>query len=188
MDVTATDGPMKGKIRENTIYELDGDTLKICIDKRVKGGGRPTDFKTAPGDGCTLFVLKRVKEEAKDEDRLQGLWQAESMEAEGRKTPAADVEKFQVRFKGDKITYLPDDRTHTFELDAKAKPKAMNITPGDGTDKGKKLECAIYELDGDTLKICMDKEGMAGKRPTEFKTAAKDGHALMVFKRVKEKD
>ncbi len=125
------------------------------------------------------------KKDEKDQDRIQGLWQAESVEADG-KPVAAVPENLQVRFKGNTITFLSDQREHTFELDAKAKPKALNLTPGDGAAKGKKLECAIYELDGDTLKICMDKEGDAGKRPTEFKTAAGDGLTLIVLKRVKE--
>jgi RNA polymerase sigma factor (sigma-70 family) len=132
---------------------------------------------------------KRIRENVqkeRDQELIQGLWQAESLEASGQKAPRDAIDQFQVRFEKNRITFVHEKRTHTFELDSAAKPKTMNLTPGDGEAKGKKLECAIYELDGDTLKICMDKEGEAGKRPSEFKTTPKDGMALIVLKRVKE--
>ena len=109
------------------------------------------------------------------------------MEANGRAAPAEQVKKFQLRFKGDKVVFNPeaDNREHAFEIDPLAQPKAMDLTPGDGPAKGKKLPCAIYKLDGDKLTICIDKEGQAGKRPTEFKTGAGDGLALITLERVK---
>jgi hypothetical protein len=41
---------------------------------------------------------------------------------------------------------------------------------------------AIYELDGDTLKVCLGDKGIA--RPTEFKSAEKV--IVMTFKRMKK--
>jgi uncharacterized protein (TIGR03067 family) len=126
---------------------------------------------------------------AKDKEALQGLWQGVEMEADGRKAPAAALKEFQIRFAGDQIVFTPatDPRKHSFAIDPEAKPKAMDLTAGDGPKKGQKLPCAIYKLDGDKLTICLDKEGTAGKRPTEFKTAAGDGFALIVLERVKDK-
>lgn len=46
------------------IYELDGDTLKMCI-VRGKNMVRPTEFKVT-GKKMMLFHLKRVKDEKKD--------------------------------------------------------------------------------------------------------------------------
>jgi uncharacterized protein (TIGR03067 family) len=126
---------------------------------------------------------------AKDREALQGLWQAVELEANGQKAPAEAAKAFRIRIQGDKLVFTPDTdkREHTFTLDPKADPKAMDLTPGDGPAKGKKLPCAIYKLDGDKLTICVDKEGEAGKRPTAFKTAAGDGFALLTLERVKEK-
>jgi uncharacterized protein (TIGR03067 family) len=39
------------------IYELRGDDLKLCF--RI-GKGRPTEFKTRPGDDTEMFTLKRL--------------------------------------------------------------------------------------------------------------------------------
>ncbi len=125
---------------------------------------------------------------AKDKKQIEGLWQAVALEADGRQAPAGELKKFQLRFKGDQVVFDPeaDNREHAFEIDPSANPKAMDLTPGDGPAKGKKLPCAIYRLDGDKLVICMDKEGQTGKRPTEFKTAAGDGLALITLERVKK--
>jgi RNA polymerase sigma factor (sigma-70 family) len=123
-----------------------------------------------------------------DEDKLQGLWQAVVLEVNGQMAPEETIKEFKIRIHGNKITFNPDteNRQHVFDLDTKAKPRAMDLTAGDGPAKGKKLPCAIYEVDGDSLSICMDKEGQAGKRPSEFKTSAGDGFALLRFKRVVE--
>jgi uncharacterized protein (TIGR03067 family) len=44
------------------IYELDGDTLKLCWDQRGKDNGRPTKFAWAKDKGTIYYyVLKREK-------------------------------------------------------------------------------------------------------------------------------
>ena len=124
---------------------------------------------------------------AKDKEALQGLWQAGELEANGQKAPVEAVKSFQIQFKGDQIVFNPaaENRRHTFAINPAAKPKAMDLTTGDGPKKGQTLPCAIYKLDGDKLVICIDKEGTHGKRPTEFMTKAGDGLALITLERVK---
>ena len=62
---------------------------------------------------------------------------------------------------------LPDKGTYT--LDTTTKPKSITITGTEGPNNGKTYP-AIYELKGDTLRICYDLSG--AKRPTEFKSIA----------------
>jgi uncharacterized protein (TIGR03067 family) len=126
----------------------------------------------------------------KDKQHLQGLWQAVALEAGGKQAPPEEVAKFQLLFKGDKVVFLPkaDNREHTYHIDPKMKPKALDITPGDGPAKGQRLPWAIYDLEGDKLIICIDKEGKSGKRPTEFKTVAGDGLVLILLERVKKEE
>ena len=52
----------------------------------------------------------------------------------------------------------------------------------EGLNKGA-VTLGIYEIDGDTLKVCFDPEGK--KRPTEFKTAS-GSQTLVVHKRLKK--
>jgi uncharacterized protein (TIGR03067 family) len=70
------------------IYDLDGDTLKICID--TEGNQRPKEFKTAPKSGLLLIVCKRIRVKGEEED-LSGTYRAESTEIDGSKHVAEAV-------------------------------------------------------------------------------------------------
>ena len=87
-----------------------------------------------------------------------------------------DNGKYEV-FVGDK----PD--RGTYMLDSATKPKSMNVIGTEGPNKGKTFP-AIYELNGDTLRICYDLSGV--KRPTEFKTSAGTKLYLVTYTRKKE--
>lgn len=58
MDVTGTDGPNKGKTIP-AIYELDGDTLRICYD--LSGKECPKEFKTEKNTKLYLVTYKKDK-------------------------------------------------------------------------------------------------------------------------------
>lgn len=60
IDYDMTAGFTKGK-RQLGIYELEGDTFKACFSS--PGAERPTDFTSKPGDGRTLSVWQRVKQD-----------------------------------------------------------------------------------------------------------------------------
>jgi len=69
-------------------------------------------------------------------------------------------------------------------IDPTQNPKAIDIEVAAGTYKGV-VYLGIYELDGDTLRICFalpDKP----ERPTEFSAAKGTVRALSEFKRVKD--
>lgn len=137
---------------------------------------------------CLFIIGQAVADNpAQDKEKLEGLWQGVAVERNGRLDPDEQVKQFQIRFKGDKIVFNPEgeNREHSFEIDPLAQPKAMDLIPGDGPAKGKRLPFAIYRLDGDKLMICIDKEGETGKRPREFKTTAGDGLGLVTLERVK---
>jgi uncharacterized protein (TIGR03067 family) len=57
IDYEMTGGPTEGK-KQLGIYEIDGEAVKFCFAS--PGQDRPTEFKTAAGDGRTLSVWKRV--------------------------------------------------------------------------------------------------------------------------------
>ena len=75
----------------------------------------------------------------------------------------------------------PDKGTYT--LDSISKPKGMTITGTEGPNQGKTYP-AIYELKGDTLRICYDLSG--AKRPAEFKSIAGTQLYLVTYIRKKE--
>jgi uncharacterized protein (TIGR03067 family) len=105
-----------------------------------------------------------------------------SVEEAGKKVPAEDVKAkgFEMVFEGDKVTLpIKDDAKEVeFKLQPGKKPKQIDLLLGTGkTAKG------IYLLQGDTLKLCVEKEP-GSERPSKFATAGTN-HFLIVLKKKK---
>src|SRR5262249_31776038 len=50
------------KLTAHGIYELNGDTFRVCW--REQGGERPREFGSKAGSGTRLIVLQRMQKEA----------------------------------------------------------------------------------------------------------------------------
>jgi uncharacterized protein (TIGR03067 family) len=121
--------------------------------------------------------------DAKD-DALQGTWLPSSAELGGKMFPDEVRKTIKLVVKDDKYTVTVGTLVDlgTVKLNPAAKPKAMDITGTEGPNKGKTI-LAIYERDGDTLRVCYD---LGGKdRPTEFKSTAGSLLFLVTYKREK---
>ena len=70
--------------------------------------------------------------------------------------------------------------TGTFKLDSSKKPKTIDLEIQSGNDKGKK-QPGIYELEGDTFKVCLAFPGESD-RPKEV-AKADTKTVSFVFKR-----
>jgi uncharacterized protein (TIGR03067 family) len=55
----AEQGDRPKKITLYGVYQLKGDTLRLCLSDSMKG--RPTDFRTAPESNAILLELKRAQ-------------------------------------------------------------------------------------------------------------------------------
>jgi RNA polymerase sigma factor (sigma-70 family) len=115
-------------------------------------------------------------------DKLQGTWVAVSGEAGGKKAPEEFVQKCKVVIAGDKITLVGLVKGEkekgvegTFKLDPAAQPKAIDISLTNREDA-----LGIYEVDGDTLKMCLV-EATGNERPSEF--TGKGQQILIVLKK-----
>src|SRR5262249_7610308 len=117
--------------------------------------------------------------------RLAGTWAAVEFEAEGRKMSVKDLgggAPLVQEYRGDRLMVKQGDKVMeegTVRLDPAKSPKAMDVT---GKRDGREVTLrAIYELTGDTLRVCYRPEGQP--RPTEFKA---EGQAMILtFKRQK---
>jgi uncharacterized protein (TIGR03067 family) len=134
----------------------------------------------------------RAQDARKDQEALQGTWVMTAKEFMGKKASEDEIKKLGTRIvlKGDTVTVSTLDAGEyvvvseaTFKLDPATKPKSMDLTVTGGPSKGKS-GLAIYELDGDTLKVCwaIDEE----KRPTRFAGPKDSEWIFVVYKREKK--
>ena len=134
------------------------------------------------GTGAGADDKADVEKELK---KFQGTWTFESVEAGGKKLPADQFKGITVTFEGAKYAVKKGDEVveaATQKLDPSKSPKTLDAKVTDGPNKGAVI-LGIYEISGDTLKVCFDPEGK--KRPTEFKGES-GAHTLVVHKRVKK--
>jgi uncharacterized protein (TIGR03067 family) len=206
MTMTTQEGPDKGR-GIPWIYEVEGDRLKLCWDTR-EGRKVPKEFASPADSGLMLLVLKREADGGKadrekgrepeppppaaekepeqarrDREAMQGTWELVEAEAKNGKATADQIKGFKVVIKGDRITFNPDgeNRSSTFKLDPSKSPNAIDLAPADGPAQGQTVP-GIYELKGDTLKLCADNEE-GRDRPTEFAVRPGSGYRVLVLKR-----
>jgi uncharacterized protein (TIGR03067 family) len=125
-----------------------------------------------------------------DEDKLQGTWQVTEGVSDGKPVPKEQLARMKVVFSGKKMSIFPPvgdgKRTveNTFTVDPGKKPRAIDATRLEGGGKGK-IARGIYDLDGDTLKLCLTSR-LEMDRPNEFAAPEKSGLVLLTLKRVKK--
>ena len=133
-----------------------------------------------------LFTLSLAawSGDAKDKVGIEGTWLPTTAEMAGKAFPDEALKSIKLEVKGDRYTVTVGKAVDegTLKLKPKAKPKEMDIIGTDGPNKGKTI-LAIYERDGDTLRICYDLGGES--RPTEFKTKEGTKQFLVTYKREK---
>jgi uncharacterized protein (TIGR03067 family) len=124
----------------------------------------------------------------KDEEAIVGKWKLEKMEyGQEREPTAQEVAKLEMVFTigkdGQAIQSSvtkegKTDQKANFKIDPSGKRKTIVLKQDNA------IMIGIYELDGDTLKMCV----ASGKPalPTELK-AVKGKSTLMILKRVKDK-
>ena len=138
--------------------------------------------------GSVVLAQEPKKPDARAElKKLEGVWEGFVVEGKGEK---ADRGPFQLRITitGDKMSAVDlknnnkDMGSGTFKLDPSKALKTLDATGVVLPGKRDKIYRGIYELDGDTLKWCVDNK-QREEHPTEFRSNA--GNFLMVLKRQK---
>jgi uncharacterized protein (TIGR03067 family) len=190
IDFTYTTGFQKGKSVKG-IYKLDGEKLTICRGLTAETA-RPTEFAAPTDSGLLLVVWKKSKTvgseklKAKQEElkRFEATWRFVSVEVEGRMIPAEILKDDSLVLKGRQFTSTIQGKTTNgvFKIDPTAKPKAIDVTFTDGPGKDNSQK-GIYELEGDTQKICFAAPGKP--RPTEFSSKPRSGQMIQVLEREK---
>lgn len=122
----------------------------------------------------------KPKAPSSDNELIQGAWNVEGCEFQGKKENLGKDEKLTLIFKGDKlVTKQGDDaETGTFRLDSSKTPKTIDL------GRRKDVVPGIYELKDDQLKIAFVRDPK-GKRPTSFETGPGSEAVVWVLKKDK---
>ena len=128
----------------------------------------------------------KPKVDAKKELKsLQGTWVMVGLEVNGETVPEKKLAGTTLVIKKDKYTVKVKDNSHetTIEIDPTKDPKAIDMYFPNGTELPK-LSKGVYELDGDTLKIC--RHQMPGEdRPTQIGSWPNTNLFVVTWKRKK---
>ena len=165
--------------RENELLKKEIELLKKEAKAQPGGAGGP-------------------KTGAKDLELLQGTWNIDTMEWGGKSLPKELMNGYKFVFAGNKLTWhgaigmqsnggkvtaidgtFPCD----FKIDPGKVPKQIDITLR--LKKGDRTVLGIYEIKGDTLKVCYFASD-TGKRPAEFSTKDDRNIAYIVLTRAKK--
>ena len=193
-------GPEKGNTNLG-IYELDGDSWRICL--ATHGAVRPASFDSRSGDGFALETLTRgERAPATEKSRaarpakepaasggsgpvteMEGEWTLVSATMDGKPMDQSLVQWVKRASQGNQSTVTAGPQVMLkveFTCDLSQSPKAIDYLNLAGSNKGK-TQLGIYERDGDVLKYCIAPPG--GARPAEFESVPGDGRTLTVWKR-----
>ena len=114
---------------------------------------------------------------------IEGRWRLESVEENGK---PVDLGEHRPRWviKGNTVQYGGDPLAE-LKLDPSSSPKCIDLN----WTKPKRSYEGIYSLDGETLKLCVNRDTEGAKdRPQDFATEGKSNLRLLTFKRDTEEN
>jgi uncharacterized protein (TIGR03067 family) len=129
------------------------------------------------------FCVDAPQDAAKNESELQGIWALVSIERDGKAQDYSNQYPPLV-IKGQKVVYGGEEMAR-LTIDAATKPKCIDLIfhPAKIANEG------IYQVEGDSLKICINRETEGLKeRPSKFSTMDKPNWSVLVFQRAKKKE
>jgi len=123
---------------------------------------------------------QKDKGETKPGDNLDGVWTVASVEVAGKKVPN---ESAKLTVKGNTFTLDIGGKSikGTYKADASKTPKEVTSFFDDGMNNKIQID-SIYELKGDTMRVC---GGLGKDRPKEFSSTPENGYELVTYKRAK---
>ena len=118
-----------------------------------------------------------------DLEKLQGDWQCTAMTVDGMQLPDDDVQALFRTIKGNQYTVTRYEKgigKGTLKLDTSKSPHTIDSTPAGAAGKGGPI-LGIYEISGQTLKLCLARPGQ--ERPKDFTSKPGSGYILSVWTR-----
>ena len=117
---------------------------------------------------------------------LRGVWQATAVTVSGQEIPRAEIGLLQLTLTRTRFTTSRGEETlfdSSYTADPTTSPMQIEMV-GSGGDFEGQAALGIYDLEGETLRICYAMPGFG--RPREFASAPGSGAFLIVLRRVIE--
>ncbi|HVS40268.1 MAG TPA: protein kinase [Gemmataceae bacterium] len=146
--------------------------------------GRITIWDGRPPNAPPLQTPPAAEETAAaraELDKLQGAWEFVSVEDDGRKPPAEQLHGRTLTIDGDRLRFQSGGRVvseYAVRIDPSWLPKEIALTAQ------KKTVLGVYRLEGDELKVCLNK-APDQERPQALGAPEGSGRVAFVFKRMK---
>lgn len=134
---------------------------------------------------CIAALLPAaVQAQSADEKRAMGRWQLVKGIVNGSPVPENLIHNLKLELSRGryKVTGAESPDQGTWKADTTSKPHTLDITGTEGPNKGRTLR-GIFEVNGDTLRVCYDLTGKV--RPSKFESLKQTATFLAEYRRVK---
>ena len=120
-----------------------------------------------------------------DHSQLQGRWRFTGMQVNGAEVPRAQLGPSSITIKDNRFTATGPGTLYEGDmtLDPRANPKRLSVLMNREADTI--TLNAIYEVKGDTLRLCLDVTG--GPAPNAFTSSKDKPWALQTLQRERER-
>jgi uncharacterized protein (TIGR03067 family) len=114
---------------------------------------------------------------------LEGTYKVLALEKAGKPAPKELADSLKITIKGEDFTIKigDEEKKAKIKVDSSKTPNTIDITPGDGPEKGKTFAGIIKSEKGEVTLVFTEK----GDRPKEFKS---EGEAMMLKMEKDEKE
>ena len=200
----------EGVLKTMLVTKLKTALAVLVLAVAAVGGLTSLTVPTAPVAHAAPAPKEKPEPVKLELASLQGTWRRVGGERGGEKFAAEDLKKAEAvwEIKGEQITWRNAENKDGFQtalkINPSKQPNEMDLGPIHingklqdnplGNPWANKGSLGIYELKGDTLRVCYGSGGEDGKqRPKEFKTVPQDPErfpdpheVILVFERVKQ--
>jgi uncharacterized protein (TIGR03067 family) len=157
------------------------DVTDQCESMRLKAGVLALQIHAGPPMTVQFrnIRLQNLAAARADLERLQGSWRPTQIVANGNPAEADALDRLTVTIQGNRYLVVKPDSEESgqFHLDEAHQPAWMDVTTPSGD-----YVPAIYELTGDTLRVCYAING--APRPTAFESTAGSDRVFAVYQRI----
>jgi uncharacterized protein (TIGR03067 family) len=159
---------------------------KIDEVKAALAAAAPADVPQTNDISAQVTTNSTAPAAASPDDviKIQGSWSRTSSAIGDAPLPSEFLKPLTYKFNDgryEKTVNGGEPEKGTYSMDPSTNPGNLTMTATDGADAGRTI-LGIYELNGDTLRICVDPPGT--NRPASFQSSSTTQHFIETYQRI----